>query len=308
MSAIAAPINQTMLRHPLVKAALLGLLIAGLGYALFRSWSDLGAVEWQFQPLPVALAFLMLFTVIAGLAPLWVLVCRSLGGELPMRAGVRVYLISNIGKYVPGKVVHAVGRVVMLQDHQVPTAVSVTSILIELALSLLGAFLVSLFSLPLLLEHQLGFLIPLALVAVPIGLATLHPAILGRLLQLGIRFIPGTKGELSQRLPSYGMTLKLLGGHVAAWAVMSVALFVTALSVYSLEPIWLPAMCGIAAVSYLFGLAVPIAPSGIGAREGLMTLLLSTFMPLPAAAAASVLYRTLGILADALAAAIASRL
>ena len=59
---------------------------------------------------------------------------------------------------------------------------------------------------------------------------------------------------------------------------------------------------GIAALSYLFGLAVPIAPAGLGAREGLMTLLLSTMMPAPAAAVTSVLFRVVSIAAEMLAA------
>jgi uncharacterized membrane protein YbhN (UPF0104 family) len=66
----------------------------------------------------------------------------------------------------------------------------------------------------------------------------------------------------------------------------------------------LPAVSGIAALSYLFGLAVPIAPAGLGAREGLMTLLLSTMMPAPAAAVTSNLYRIISISAELLAAGI----
>jgi uncharacterized membrane protein YbhN (UPF0104 family) len=61
-------------------------------------------------------------------------------------------------------------------------------------------------------------------------------------------------------------------------------------------------MGGIAAASYVAGLAVPFAPAGIGAREGLMTLLLTTMMPAPAAAVVSVLYRLMSILAELVAA------
>ena len=67
----------------------------------------------------------------------------------------------------------------------------------------------------------------------------------------------------------------------------------------------LPAVSGIVALSYLFGLAVPIAPAGLGAREGLAALLLSTMMPPPAAAVTSVLYRIISIAAELLAAGLA---
>jgi len=69
-------------------------------------------------------------------------------------------------------------------------------------------------------------------------------------------------------------------------------------SVYPLDAGWLPAMGGIAAASHVAGVAVPFAPAGIGAREGLMTLLLSTLMPASAATVTSVLYRVVSILAE----------
>lgn len=298
-----------MLARPAVKVAIGVALIAGVGTALVQGWNDLGKIEWQFQPVPLAAAFLMLLFVEVALAPVWVVVLRTLGGVITMRQGVRVYLISDLGKYLPGKVMHALGRVIMLQEYGVATSISVASIVVTLALSLMGACLVSLLSLPLLLQEQRSGLLLLAVISVPLGLASLHPAVLGRLLHLGARMMPGAKKmELTYQSLSYRTTLTALAAYTLAWVVMAVALFTTAQGLYHIDLAWLPAMGGIAAVSYIFGLVVPIAPSGLGAREGLMTLLLATFMPLPAAAAASVLYRFIGILGEALAALVASRL
>ena len=297
-----------ILRRPAVKVAIGLALIAGVGAALVQGWTDLGKIEWQFQPVPLAAAFLMLLFVEVALAPVWVIVLRALGGAITMRQGVRVYLISDLGKYLPGKVMHALGRVIMLQEYGVATSISVTSIVVTLALSLMGACLVSLLSLPLLQQEQHGVLLLLAVISVPLGLASLHPAVFGRLLRLGARMMRGAKTELTYQPLPYRTTLTALAAYILAWVVMAVALFTTAQALYHIDLAWLPAMAGIAALSYLFGLAVPIAPYGLGAREGLMTLLLATFMPLPAAAAASVLYRFMGILGEALAALVASRL
>lgn len=298
-----------MLARPAVKVAVGFALIAGVGAALVQGWNDLGKIEWQLQPVPLVAAFLMLLFVEVALAPVWVVVLRTLGGVITMRQGVRVYLISDLGKYLPGKVVHALGRVIMLQEYGVATSIGVTSIVVTLALSLMGACLVSLLSLPLLLPEQRSGLLLLAVISVPLGLASLHPAVLGRLLHLGARMMPGAKKmELTYQPLSYRTTLTALAAYTLSWVVMAVALFTTARGLYHIDLAWLPAMGGIAAVSYIFGLVVPIAPSGLGAREGLMTLLLATFMPLPAAAAASVLYRFIGILGEALAALVASRL
>jgi uncharacterized membrane protein YbhN (UPF0104 family) len=183
----------------------------------------------------------------------------------------------------------------------------VTSILLELMVSLLAAALVSLMSLPLLLQsqglsHYATLVTLVALLAVPLGLIVLHPKVLGFVLRLAARRLPAGGGPLSTRLPSYRRILGLLAAYTLVWIFGSFGLFAAAQSVYPLEVAWLPAMGGIAAASYVAGLAVPFAPAGIGAREGLMTLLLSTMMPAPAAAVASVLYRLMSISAELVAA------
>jgi hypothetical protein len=176
-----------------------------------------------------------------------------------------------------------------------------------LVLSLLGAVLLSLISIPGLLRQQglaehLTLLTGLSLMALPAGLIGLHPRVMGPVLKMASKALPGKAGELATNLPPYRTILLLLVAYVLAWFVMSMALFATAHTVYPLGWDTVTAMGGIAAISYLFGLAVPIAPAGIGAREGLMTLLLSTMMPAPAAAVTSVLYRVVTIVAESIAA------
>ena len=138
----------------------------------------------------------------------------------------------------------------------------------------------------------------------PIELVRRELGLTGPVLKLASKMLPSRAGELATDLPPYRTTLLLLVGYMLLWFVMSMGLFATAHTVYPLEWDRLPAMAGIAAISYLFGLAVPIAPAGIGAREGLMTALLSTLMPMPvpAAAVASILYRVVTIVGESIAA------
>jgi uncharacterized membrane protein YbhN (UPF0104 family) len=295
-----------MFRHPVLRL-LIGLLLVGaVGYALWLSWNDpkLANFEWRFSPLPIAVAYGIMLVVATAVAYPWLVIYRNLGGRVGTRDGFRIFLVTNMFKYLPGKVMHAAGRVVALQQHGQPPALGVTSVLVELALSLLGAALLSVISIPILLRQlapteHLEFLTWISLLALPIGLVCLHPRVLGPLLRLASRMLPSQTGPLWTALPPYRVILLLLVGYVVQWSTMSVALFATAHTVTSDLP-WdvLPATSGIVAISYLFGLAVPIAPAGIGAREGLMTVLLSTMMPVPAAAVTSVLFRIITICAE----------
>ncbi|MFN8634746.1 MAG: lysylphosphatidylglycerol synthase domain-containing protein [Chloroflexota bacterium] len=299
-----------MLRHPALKLLLGLVLIGGVGYALWIGLTDprMSQVEWHLQPLPIAVGFLLMLGSSTATALLWLTIFRGLGGRIGTAEGVRIFLVTNIGKYLPGKVMHAAGRVALLQGHNQSASIGVTSVLVELALSLLGAALLSAISIPILLQGQvltvnLDWLSWLSYLALPAGLIGLHPKVMGPLLRFLSNRLPGKATELCTDLPPYRTILLLLVAYVASWVMMSVALFATSHTVVgALGWEHLPAVSGIAALSYLFGLAVPIAPAGLGAREGLMTLLLSTMMPAPAAAVTSVLYRIVTISAEMLAA------
>ena len=301
-----------MLRHPALKLLLGLVLVGGVAYALWAILNDprIFEIEWHFQPLPVAGGFLLMLLAAGATAPLWLVIYRGLGGRIGALDGARIFLVTNIGKYLPGKVMHAAGRVALLQERGQSASIGVTSVLVELALSLLGAALVSIFSIPILLREQ-GLAEHLALIswvsylALPAGLIGLHPRVMGPVLRFASARLPGKSTELCTDLPPYRAILLLLVAYVALWVTMSIALFATSHTVVdSLRLEHLPAVSGIAALSYLFGLAVPIAPAGLGAREGLMTLLLSTMMPAPAAAVTSILYRIVSISAEMVAAGI----
>ena len=308
-----------MFRHPALKWLLGVALVGGVGYTLWLSLSDprIVEVEWQFQPLPIAAGFLLMLLSAGATAPLWLIIYRGLGGRIDTLVGSRIFLVTNIGKYLPGKVMHAAGRVALLQERGQSASIGVTSVLVELALSLLGAALLSVISIPLLLPGLLPLLSPdqgitpdhltwiawLSYLALPAGLIGLHPRVMGPVLRFASARLPGKGTELCTDLPPYRTILILLVAYVVLWITMSIALFATSHTVVdSLQWQHLPAVSGIAALSYLFGLAVPIAPAGLGAREGLMTLLLSTMMPAPAAAVTSILYRIVSIAAEMLAA------
>ena len=312
-----------MLRHPALKLLLGLVLVAGVGYALWLGLSDprIWQIEWHLQPLPIAIGFVLMLTMSVSTAPLWLIVYRGLGGRVDAPSAIRIFLVTNIGKYLPGKVMHAAGRVALLQERGQPASIGVTSVLVELALSLLGAAIVSVISIPLLIpllakillseqstliaditEH-LTLISWVSYLALPLGLIGLHPRVMGPLLRFASKRLPGRGTELCTDLPPYRTILLLLVAYVVLWVTQSVALFVTSHTVVDvLDWSHLPAISGIAALSYLFGLAVPIAPAGLGAREGLMILLLTTMMPAPAAAVTAILYRIVSISAEMLAA------
>jgi glycosyltransferase 2 family protein len=227
-----------------------------------------------------------------------------------MRLGIRAHLLANLGKYLPGKVLHAVALVAMAREAGVASAVGVTSILLEVLLTVIGAGLVALFGLAVTMSDQRWAITSLAVVSLGAALVILHPRVLSFVLAAAARFVPAARGRLERVELPYATMLTLLGLYVASWALVALGLFATAAAVHPLAPELFVGLTGITAFGYLVGLAVPFAPAGVGAREGTTAFLLSTVLgvPLPAAAAVSVLARFIAILAEMTAALVASRL
>lgn len=288
------------------------LLFAGVGYTLWHLWRDPSLADIPTDISLVALGVAVLFKlVVALLSPLlWLAIFRSLGGRVGLRDAFRIYLVTSVAKYLPGKVMLVAARIAMLQERGQPASTTFTSTLLELIFSLLAAAIITVACLPLLLweyglESFASFVAVVAVVALLAGLVGLHPRTMGPGLRLVARFLPRRISPMSTTPPAFATTLLVLAGNVLMRLIGIFGLFAIVRSVVPMDLSLLPQLLGIAAASYLFGFAVPISPAGIGAKEGLMTVLLATMMPAPAAAIISVLNLLMGIVAELIAAGIA---
>ena len=293
--------------------AVLGVALAfGAGYAVWTIWRDpsLAEIPSDIRLWPLVLAFLVQLVGVTVHPPLWLALYRGLGGRLTLREAYRVYVLSNIGKYVPGKVVLVAGRVAMLRERGEPASMVVTSTVLEVLLSLLAAAVAAMICVPALLwewgladrETPVAWVLVLAL---PAALVGLHPRVLGLALRLLARLVPRRVGGMQTTAPPYRTVLLVLLANLLSRVSGGLSLLLVTWSVNPLDMGWLPFLMGAQAISYLVAFSVPIAPAGLGVREGVMGLLLSTAMPVPAAAIVTVLSRALSVAAELVAAGIA---
>ena len=279
-----------------------------LGLNIYRGWRDASHFQWSVRPWPLAVSFILAlaFWFMTGIG--WNVIVRCLEGGLTLRKGMKVYFLSNLGWYVPGKVWYAVGRAYLGQQEGVSVGVISTSLLMELILSLISSAWMATLALPLLspLLGAKGLYLGIAILI--LGLAGLHPAVMRPLFTLLERLLPGLKGKGIGPPPlKYSVTMGLLAGYLFVWSFVGTAFFVMLNAVYPLPLAWAPPVVGIYAVSWMAGFLAPFAPSGLGVREGAMILLLGQYLPVPAVTAAAILFRLWLILAEVLWAALATR-
>lgn len=289
-----------------IKVLLVGVVLFFLGLNIYYGWHRASRFQWDVRPWPLIVSFALslAFWLLTGLG--WNLMVRCLGGRMVLRKGMKIYFLSNLGWYVPGKVWFAVGRAYLGQREGVSVGVISTSVLMEMVLSLTSSALMATLALPLLspLLGAKGLYLGIAVVVV--GLAVLHPALMKPVLALLERLLPGPK-QMTKPPLRYSVMLGFLAGYLIIWGFVGTAFFVLLNAVHPLSRAWLPTVIAIYAISWMAGFLAPFAPSGLGVREGAIILLLGQYLPVPAVTAAAILFRIWLILAEVLWAAVATR-
>ena len=260
------------------RAAQIVIAITALAFAfraLREQWTgsaiDLGQLhpDWGW----VAVSGLVFLSTYAVLVETWREMLRVWGSDLGFPRAVRIWAISNLGRYIPGKVWQIGAMGVMAQRAGVSPVAATSSAILNVVVNLVAGFLlVAVFGWPLLhLQAVGGVRTGIVFVAVCVAGVTLLPLILPRVLRLLSRI---TGRDLDIRaLPPVAMLVSLIG-NVVAWLLygLAFALFARGMLGSSQGP--LTAYIAVYALSYLVGYLVLFAPAGVGFREAAMVALL----------------------------------
>jgi hypothetical protein len=82
------------------------------------NWNDLRSqpVQWTIRPLPLVGSLLLVWLMYANLIAAWRTVLGRWGERLPPMEAARIWAVSNLGKYVPGKVWAIAGMALMARE------------------------------------------------------------------------------------------------------------------------------------------------------------------------------------------------
>jgi uncharacterized membrane protein YbhN (UPF0104 family) len=238
----------------------------------------------------------------------WVLVLRSLGQPIRAWQGVRLWLVSETLRWLPGSVWSFFSRVAQAKLAGVPAATASLSLPLELLLTIAAWGLAAV--------GGLGFsgaagVVLARLPGVWVALFVVGLAVsIGSALAIG-RFLPATR--LARKLRGLGEGLEalrearprpsLLAGTLVLFTALCLlngaAFFAVLRSVCDAPPPLLAAV-GINAAGWLMGFFAFFAPAGLGVREGGMAGMLAPLMPIDAAVVGVLLWRLLQVLVELL--------
>ncbi len=252
----------------------------------------------------ISLIITLLAHIWSGWVWTWILAIfqQSLG----LAKGIRVYLITNIAKYLPGNVWHFYGRINAVSQKRGSLSAATFSVLLEPLLMAASALLIAIFSTTLgLVKTDFNFTIYLGqlliLMAVLVGI---HPRILNPLLDRLSRSQGKVLLEQKTELTTYPF-LPFLGeiGFVLFRGLGFIFAFMVLQSITFSQ---IPSVISAFSIAWLLGLIVQGAPGGVGVFEATAIALLDESQFPPANVLIVVaLYRVISILAEAIAAFIA---
>ena len=268
-----------------------------------RNWTAIRSesVAWEISPGWILAGLALILATYALLAESWRRMLAGWGPRLRWSEAARVWVLSSMGKYLPGKVWAIAGMAVLAQRRGVPAwSATASAILLQVVSIGTGALLVGLSGVGALETHRPGSRLALALTlaASAAGLvAVLWPPLTRWLLdRLGVH-------PEQRTTPSAGAVGFGIAANLAAWVGYGVALWLLARGVLPAAGLSLRQAIGAFAGSYLAGLLFLLAPGGLGVREGVFMWMLQDRLGPANALALAAVSRLVMTLADVLAAA-----
>lgn len=282
--------------RPGLRRALGGVLVAGalgfLVYAVLRDLPRVRAFPWEPRPVLLVGSTLALSAVLALGVGVWQLVLRGFGVRIGYAALCRIWFLSNLARYIPGKIWQFVGVAQLGVRSGLPAAVGITSLVVQMGFTLLAACAVALLLLP--AELVGGGAVRWA---APLVLLLAHPALIRHALRTAEKL---ARRPLARWEGGWGYGVGLVALNAGAWLLYGGALYLFIAALTPVPLARLGAVIGMNALAFVAGYLVFIAPAGLGAKETALAGLLGTFLPIAVAAALALAVRLWTVAAELL--------
>lgn len=256
---------------------------------LARNWEQIRhtPLEWQVKPLYLVAGSLITWAMYGLLILAWKGLLLDWGFPLGGWTAARIWSVSNLGKYIPGKVWAIAGMAIMAQRAgAAPWAATASAILMQGLAVGTGVLAVALAGISTLeaaypwIRTAMWLLAAASAIGVVIMVS---PAISRRLLR---RLAPAE----AERTPRAATVLGAALVNLFAWGGYGVAFWLLTRGLLP-DQVPLRLAIGAFAASYLAGLLFLLAPGGLVVRESVMVLMLQGAIGLAPAAALAVASR-----------------
>jgi hypothetical protein len=269
-SATPAAARPARMRHAVLALQLVvgAVVVLFAARALMGYWRDFQRQPLQVEPawrwiLASGVVFLATYAV---LIESWRRALAAWDSTLPFVDSARIWTVSSLGRYVPGKLWQVGAMGVMAQRRGVSPIAATGSAVLNTLVNLVVGLVIVLATGGVLAER----VVPgaarwsMALLAAGVVVVVALPLVMPRLVALAERLTGRALG--GGTLPARAVVVTVAGNAVA-WALYGVAFQFLARGVLGHAPGSVTAWIAVYALSYLFGYIMLFAPAGVGFRE-----------------------------------------
>lgn len=237
------------------------------------NWGKIRAttLNWQIRPLYLAASALLTWAMYAMLIGTWRRFLLDWGGRLRVWTAARIWSVSSLGKYIPGKVWAIAGMAIMAQRSGVtPWAATASAILLQGLAVGSGVVVVGLSDTSA-LEARYPLLRPVLWILAA-----------GSAVGVGLLVSPRLSGVVLRRLvkteeikaPRPATIVMGIAANLIAWIGYGIAFWLLARGTLPEARFTVSVAIGAFTASYLAGLIFLLVPGGLVVREGFMILML----------------------------------
>lgn len=228
------------------------------------------ASSWVPSPVPFLAASLILLVAYFLSAALWGRIVHDLGGpKIAIGESIQLFMIANLGRYLPGKVWQIAGLAALAKSRGIPVTTGTAAAVLGQGIALVAASAIGMGALLTGPEQYRiwGMVGGVAIAALVVLLSI--PSIFRALCSVWFRI---ARTEAPPQLGSVHW-LKWLGLYTVNWAMYAFAFWMLSVSL-DLGGALVPVASAFAA-AYVIGYLMVFAPAGIGPREAALLALLT---------------------------------
>lgn len=262
-----------------------------IGKNIIQNSEQIKGIDFKmFDPKYMFFSVIVIFISMIYPVFVWKFLIRSMGEKINTLSALRTWFISNLGRYVPGKVLQFAGLVYFARKEGVDGKIAIQSVLYSQITAnglglLMGLSLLTIKSTS--AKFPNSFHVTLILIAIFLFVLWFPSFFLRSSNYFLTKF---NKQTIEQSLSRKHYLIYLLL-QIVNWMLMSVS-FILLINAYTgLSVTGNPEVLFILPLSWTIGLIALFAPGGLGVREGAMSYWLSNFIPIHYALVLPWIYR-----------------
>ena len=276
-------------------------LFAAVVVVAVREWHDVSGTIEKISPEALVGATALALVGLGASALTWRCCLRELGATVTVPEALKIYLVGQLGKYMPGSLWALVVQMELARRASVRRTQSLGAGMVAIGINLVTGIAVGLGVLPSVADGSRWRYVVAAL-GLGVCAVAIAPPCLGR---IGDFLLGVLRRPPLERRPGWAGILSGAALSVGSWIAYGLGLWVLAVAAGADAGRTLALALPAVALAMTIGFVVVVAPSGIGVREAVLVAALAPVLAAGPALGVALVLRLVFTLADLVAALVA---